>query len=79
MEELRRRSAINVDVVEATIGGAIGYADTNRAQLVADQIELFRRSWAGEAQRFIPDGYVPGFGPEDRYTTTFPRARSPRR
>jgi hypothetical protein len=74
VEELRRRSAINVDVVEATIGGAITYADTNRAQLVADQIELFRRGWAGEAQRHIPDGFVPGFGPEDRYSTTFPRA-----
>jgi len=74
VEELRRRSAINVDVVEATIRGAISYADTNRSQLIADQIELFRRGWAGEAQRQIPDGYVPGFGPEDRYTTTFPRA-----
>jgi Zinc carboxypeptidase len=74
VEELRRRSAINVDVVEATIRSAIGYADTNRAQLLADQIELFRRGWAGEAQREIPDGFVPGFGPEDRYSTRFPRA-----
>nr|MDT0660795.1 hypothetical protein [Micromonospora sp. DSM 115978] len=36
--------------------------------------ELFRRGWAGEPQREIPDGFVPGFGPEDRYRTEFPRA-----
>jgi len=74
VEELRRRSGINTDVAAATIRAAIGYADTHRATLVADQIELFRRGWAGEAQRFVPDGFVPGFGPEDRYTTAFPRA-----
>jgi hypothetical protein len=74
VEELRRRSGVNTDVAAATIRAAIGYADTHRTALVADQIELFRRGWAGEPQRHIPDGYVPGFGPEDRYTTTFPRA-----
>jgi len=74
VEELRRRSGINTDVVAATIRAAIGYADSQRGPLLTDQIELFRRGWAGEAQRHIPDGYVPGFGPEDRYTTTFPRA-----
>ncbi|GIJ49455.1 hypothetical protein Val02_63410 [Virgisporangium aliadipatigenens] len=74
VQELRRRSALNVDVAEATIRGAIGYTDANREQLIKDQIELFRRGWAGEAQREIPDGFVPGFGPEDRYRTEFPRA-----
>ncbi|HEU4425739.1 MAG TPA: M14 family zinc carboxypeptidase [Pilimelia sp.] len=74
VEELRRRSAINVNVVEATIRAAIAYTDENRTELIGDQIELFRRGWAGEPQRFIPDGYVPGFGPEDRYSTVFPRA-----
>lgn len=74
VQELRRRSAINVDVVEATIRGAIGYTDAHRTGLIADQIELFRRGWAGEPQRVIPDGFVPGFGPEDRYSTAFPRA-----
>ena len=39
-----------------------------------NQIEIFRRGAAGEAQRYIPDGFVPGFGPEDRFTTKFPRA-----
>jgi hypothetical protein len=73
-QELRRRARINTDVADATIGAAITFADTNRAALLRDQIELFRRGWAGEPQRHIPDGYVPGFGPEDRYRTTFPRA-----
>ncbi len=74
VEELRRRSAINTDVAAATIQAAIGYTDTHRAGLIRDQIELFRRGWAGEPQRNIPDNYVPGFGPEDRYRTQFPRA-----
>ncbi|WP_246256872.1 M14 family zinc carboxypeptidase [Amycolatopsis anabasis] len=72
--ELRRRSALNTDVVAATIRAGIGYAEENRARLIADQIEQFRRGWAGEPQREIPDGYVPGFGPEDRYSVEFPRA-----
>ena len=46
----------------------------NRVALIDNQIEIFRRGAEGEAQRFIPDGFVPGFGPEDRFTTEFPRA-----
>ncbi|MEV6300039.1 M14 family zinc carboxypeptidase [Actinoplanes sp. NPDC051861] len=74
VEELRRRSGINTDVAEATIEAALTYSDTNRASLLAGQIEQFRRGWAGEPSPTIPDGFVPGFGPEDRYSTTFPRA-----
>ncbi len=74
VEELRRRSAINTDVAATTIEAALSYADTHRATLLADQIEQFRRGWAGEPSPDIPDGYVPGFGPEDRYSTEFPRA-----
>ncbi|HWS36735.1 MAG TPA: M14 family zinc carboxypeptidase [Actinoplanes sp.] len=74
VEELRRRSGINTDVAAATIEAALTYADTNRATLLADQIEQFRRGWAGEPSPTIPDGFVDGFGPEDRYSTTFPRA-----
>jgi hypothetical protein len=74
VEELRRRAAINTDVSEATIRTTLSYLDTHRDELVDNQIELFRRGAAGEPQRYIPDGFVPGFGPEDRYTTTFPRA-----
>jgi hypothetical protein len=74
VEELQRRSRINTDVAEATIEAALTYADTNRATLLADQIEQFRRGWAGEPSPTIPDGFVDGFGPEDRYPATFPRA-----
>ncbi|WP_309117478.1 M14 family zinc carboxypeptidase [Saccharothrix sp.] len=74
VEELRRRSRINTDVVEATVRSALAYVREHRSALVDNQIEMFRRGDAGEPQRPIPDGYVPGFGPEDRYTTEFPRA-----
>jgi hypothetical protein len=72
--ELRRRSAINTDVSEASMKASLAYVDANRSSLIAGQIEIFRRGAAGEAQRYIPDGFVPGFGPEDRFTTKFPRA-----
>ncbi|SMD23252.1 M14 family zinc carboxypeptidase [Kibdelosporangium aridum] len=72
--ELRRRSAINTDVSEASMKASLDYVHDNRSALIANQIEMFRRGAAGEAQRFIPDGFVPGFGPEDRFTTKFPRA-----
>ncbi|GAB7037537.1 MULTISPECIES: M14 family zinc carboxypeptidase [Catenuloplanes] len=72
--ELQRRAARNTAVVEATIRGAIAYTDANRASLIAGQIEQFRRGWAGEPLRDLPDGAVPGYGPEDRYKTEFPRA-----
>ncbi|PXY28386.1 peptidase M28 [Prauserella muralis] len=74
VEELRRRSAVNTDVAAATITAGVAYTDAHRRELIADQIELFRRGWAGEPQRDIPDGYVPGFGEEDRYQVEFPRA-----
>ncbi len=72
--ELQRRSKINTDVVEATIKTTLDYVDDNRRSLIANQTEMFRRGAAGEAQRHIPDGFVPGFGPEDRFRTEFPRA-----
>ncbi|WP_291418200.1 M14 family zinc carboxypeptidase [Actinophytocola sp.] len=74
VEELRRRAAINTDVSEATVRTTLDYTAEHRVELVDNQIEIFRRGAAGERQRFIPDGFVPGFGPEDRFTTEFPRA-----
>lgn len=74
VDELRRRSGINRDVAAATITSAIEYTEEHRGELLDDQIETFRRGWAGEPQREIPDGYVPGFGEEDRYSVEFPRA-----
>jgi hypothetical protein len=76
VEELLRRSAINTDIAEATMRASIEFTDTNRAELITDQIEIFRRGDAGEEQRPVPldyfgDGTV---GPEDIYVTDFPRA-----
>ena len=71
--ELRRRSAINTDVAGAAIRATLDFVRENRASLVADQIEVFRRGAAGAAQvpvsgETVPG--VPGIGPEDVYTTT---------
>ena len=73
-EERLRRSRINTDVHEVAIKTSLQYIQDHRAEVIHDQAEWYRRGWAGEPLREIPDGYVPGWGPEDRYTTTFPRA-----
>ncbi|WP_369237228.1 M14 family zinc carboxypeptidase [Streptomyces sp. R21] len=75
--ELRRRSAINVDVAGAAIRATLDYVQQHRTSLIADQIEVFRRGATGAAQvpvssKTVPG--VPGIGPEDVYTTEFPRA-----
>ncbi|NUK37440.1 succinylglutamate desuccinylase/aspartoacylase family protein [Streptomyces lunaelactis] len=75
--ELRRRAGINTDVAGAAMRAALDYTRTHRASVIADQIETFRRGAAGEAQRPVSEETVPGgpgIGPEDVYTTTFPRA-----
>ncbi|SIO85831.1 M14 family zinc carboxypeptidase [Nocardiopsis sp. JB363] len=72
-EELRRRSAINTDISAATIEATLDYAHDNHEELVGDQIEVFRRGANGEEQIVPPKDWVPGFGPEDVYTTDFPR------
>ncbi|MDN3020472.1 M14 family zinc carboxypeptidase [Streptomyces sp. S.PB5] len=75
--ELRRRSAINVDVAGAAIRATLNFVQEKRTSLIADQIEVFRRGAAGAAQVPVSSATVPGvpgIGPEDVYTTTFPRA-----
>ncbi|MEU9606973.1 M14 family zinc carboxypeptidase [Streptomyces sp. NPDC048057] len=75
--ELRRRSSINTAIAGAAMRATLDFTRTNRTQVLADQIETFRRGAAGEAQRPVsPETVpgVPGIGPEDVYTTTFPRA-----
>ncbi|MEU5398930.1 M14 family zinc carboxypeptidase [Streptomyces sp. NPDC005963] len=77
VEELRRRSAINTNIAGAVMRATLDYTQANRSSVIADQIETFRRGDAGEAQRPISAETVPGvpgIGPEDVYTTTFPRA-----
>ncbi|MDI5910792.1 M14 family zinc carboxypeptidase, partial [Streptomyces sp. 12257] len=75
--ELRRRSAINTAVAGAAIRATLDFVQKKRTSLIADQIEVFRRGAAGAAQvpvseKTVPG--VPGIGPEDVYTTGFPRA-----
>jgi hypothetical protein len=73
--ELQRRAKVNTAVTVATVKAGIAYADTNRATLLRDQIEVFRRGAAGEPRVEPPVGWVEGFDAADQgYTTTFPRA-----
>ncbi|MGI5399286.1 M14 family zinc carboxypeptidase [Streptomyces sp. CA-135486] len=75
--ELRRRAAINTDIAGAAMRATLDYTRTHRTSVIADQIETFRRGAAGEAQRPVSEKTVPGvpgIGPEDVYTTAFPRA-----
>ncbi|WP_433830711.1 M14 family zinc carboxypeptidase [Actinoplanes sp. CA-015351] len=72
--EKLRRSGINTDVHEVAIKKSLEYIQANRNQVIYDQAEVYRRGWAGEPQRDIPDEYVPGWGPEDDYRTVFPRS-----
>lgn len=75
--ELRRRATINRDIAGAAMRATLDYTRTHRTSVIADQIETFRRGAAGEAQRPVSEKTVPGvpgIGPEDVYTTTFPRA-----
>ncbi|MFF7444659.1 MULTISPECIES: M14 family zinc carboxypeptidase [unclassified Streptomyces] len=75
--ELRRRSAVNVAVAGAALRATLDFVRERRQGLIADQIEVFRRGAAGAAQVPVSAATVPGvpgIGPEDVYTTTFPRA-----
>ncbi|MFE6131977.1 M14 family zinc carboxypeptidase, partial [Streptomyces sp. NPDC056437] len=75
--ELRRRAVINTAIAGAAMRATLEYTNSHRASVIADQIETFRRGAAGEAQRPVSSETVPGvpgIGPEDVYTTTFPRA-----
>lgn len=75
--ELRRRSAINTAVAGAAITATLDFVRDRRTALIADQIEVFRRGAAGAAQVPVSEETVPGvpgIGPEDVYTTDFPRA-----
>ncbi|GGW81889.1 M14 family zinc carboxypeptidase [Streptomyces lomondensis] len=75
--ELRRRAAVNTAVAGAAIRATLNHVREHRTDLITDQIEVFRRGAAGAPQvpvspETVPG--VPGIGPEDVYTTTFPRA-----
>ncbi|MFD4977574.1 M14 family zinc carboxypeptidase [Streptomyces sp. NPDC058424] len=77
VDELRRRSTINTAIAGAAMRATLDYALDHRASVIADQIEIFRRGAAGEAQRPVSEETVPGvpgIGPEDVYTAEFPQA-----
>ena len=72
--ERARRVEANTAVHTAVVTATLNYMHRNRTQLILDHAEFFRRGAAGEPTRDIPNGYVPGWGPEDNYKTTFPRS-----
>lgn len=72
--ELQRRSAINTDIAHAAITSSVGYAVEHRRQLIAGQIEIFRRGAAGESSRQVGPELFPEIGPEDVYVADYPRA-----
>ncbi|MFH8606145.1 M14 family zinc carboxypeptidase [Streptomyces sp. NPDC018029] len=77
VQELRRRAAINVDIAGAAMRAALDWTDRHRTSVIADQIEVFRRGATGAEQVPVSEETVPGvpgIGPEDVYTTEFPRA-----
>ncbi|MEU7578953.1 M14 family zinc carboxypeptidase [Streptomyces sp. NPDC041068] len=75
--ELRRRARINTDIAGAAMRATLDYTDRHRTSVIADQIEVFRRGATGAKQVPVSEETVPGvpgIGPEDVYTTEFPRA-----
>ncbi|GAA1137604.1 M14 family zinc carboxypeptidase [Ornithinicoccus hortensis] len=72
-EELQRRSAINTDVAHAAMTATIDYGMEHREELLADQIEIFRRGQAGEPQTPVSEDLFPEIGEEDVYLTDYPR------
>ncbi|MFF7173489.1 M14 family zinc carboxypeptidase [Streptomyces pseudovenezuelae] len=75
--ELRRRSTVNTAVAGAAVTATLDFVRERRTALIADQIEVFRRGAVGAAQVPVSEETVPGvpgIGPEDVYTTDFPRA-----
>ncbi|BCJ57920.1 M14 family metallopeptidase [Micromonospora endophytica] len=53
--ERHERTRINTAVAVASIKGNLGYATANRAELLANQLEWFRRGVDGESTRPIDD------------------------
>lgn len=83
--ENARRSAVDVQVAEQVITSTVDYATTHAGELLANQIEIFRRGAAGEPLREIgpdpdptqipgPDQWADVWDETDVYRATFPRA-----
>ncbi|GGM36470.1 hypothetical protein GCM10011608_21390 [Micromonospora sonchi] len=75
--ERHERTRINTAVAVASIKGNLGYATENRAQLLANHLEWFRRGVAGEPTRPIDDPLALSLARGDNAKTHlqgFPRA-----
>lgn len=55
VEERHNRTRINTNIARASMEANLAWATENKQTLVADQIELFRRSAAGESSRPVSD------------------------
>ncbi len=55
VEERHNRTRINTNIAHDTMQANLAWATENRATLLGDQIELFRRGAAGESSRPIDD------------------------
>ena len=78
-EEARRAaSQSSIEYGRGALDTMLVYGVQNRDSLLSDQLDVFRRGEAGApspmTEATMPDGYVEGWGPEDRYPTTYPRA-----
>lgn len=71
--ELRRRASVNTAVADTAIRATLRYAVQHRTDLVADQIEWFRRGVTGSAQVPVTSREIPGAGAEDVWLTDYPR------
>jgi hypothetical protein len=71
--ELARRAEINTAIAHASITATLEYAVEHRADLVADQVEWYRRGVTGAPQVPVTETGLPGAGPEDVYLTEYPR------
>jgi hypothetical protein len=58
VEERHDRTRVNTLISRATMDGNLGYVHENRDEILANQIEWFRRGAAGEPTRQITDQYA---------------------
>lgn len=75
--ERHERTRINTAVSRATIEANFTWANSNKEELLADQLELFRRGEAGEDARPIDDDLALSLAAGDNAKTflqTYPRA-----
>jgi len=68
------RARVNMQAHIAAVRSMLQYVAANKLDMVLDQIDVFRRGAEGIAPVPVEPGFVPGFGPEDQYTASYPEA-----